>query len=93
MNEPETIDQILARRILTMPEFKPMVQGLIAEEVRRQLDAMHLNKQYYTPEELAEHLKIKKQTVYSHVRRGLLKPEWSGRNMRFSFEAVQNYLR
>lgn len=90
---PESIDLILAKRVFAMPEFKPMVQGLVAEEVRRQLDAMHLTKNYYTPKELAKHLKIEKQTIYSHVKKGLLKPERSGRNMRFTFEAVQNYLK
>lgn len=56
METPETLDTIICRRILEMPEFKEMVDA----EVRKLAKPL---PEYFTREEIAKLWKVHPQTV------------------------------
>lgn len=45
----------------------------------------------YTPEEVAEIMKISKMTVYRHIKKGILRASKIGQKYRISEEQLQAY--
>lgn len=48
---------------------------------------------YYTPAEVAEILKVKRQTVYTWIREGRLQADKIGRTRRISEAQLQEFLK
>ncbi|HLN20610.1 MAG TPA: helix-turn-helix domain-containing protein [Bacteroidales bacterium] len=88
----QSLQQLIVRSIVNDQDFREMIQTAIKTEIADQLKAMNLEKMYYTPGEVAERLKIKKQTLYGLIRQGHLKSERIGRTIRISYDSLQDHL-
>ena len=53
---------------------------------------MDLDQEVYTPKEVAEKFKIKKETVQKYIRQGKIEAFKVGREYRVTEEALQKYV-
>ena len=60
--------------------------------MKRKGDTEMAGEILYTPEELAQKLKISKYTVYEMIKRGEIEAHHIGRNIRVSESQLENYL-
>ena len=82
MSDPETIFNIYKKALLKDLLDSPELQSLVDAKVQQKIDALHIDRQYYTPTEYASVKKIKLQTVYKLCRDKHLPHERIGNSIR-----------